>query len=95
MIRRTAAIGLTVLVAAISLGLVLGSVLRQGMSSDRDQLLKRIEELELQNAEEVQEHRKANQSDHDCIVALALLLADPSRDRTVEPIPPSACRSKK
>ncbi len=38
----------------------------------------------------VQEHRIANQADHDCLLQLALLLSDPKRDRTqivVNPCP--------
>ncbi len=38
----------------------------------------------------VQEHRIANQADHDCLLQLALLLSDPKRDRAqvvVNPCP--------
>lgn len=83
----------TVLLASVLAGIVLAFAVRQGGESDRDQLLRRIAQLEEQNAEQVSDHREANQGDHDCIVALALLLADPSRDRNVEPIPPRECRA--
>lgn len=62
-------------------------------SNDRRQLLEQVADLEQQSAEQVQLHRDANQSDHDCIVALALLLADPTRDRNSEIIPPRPCRA--
>lgn len=70
------------------------ALLFSSITADRDrrQLLRDIEMLEEFSAKEVQEHREANQADHDCIVALALLLADPERPRDREVVPPSICR---
>lgn len=37
------------------------------------------------------EHREATRDDHDCIVELALVLTDPTRDVTVPPAVPESC----
>lgn len=88
--RRTLLAGLIVIVVAALLGVTAGLSLQEA-SRDQD-LLTRVAALELESAEQVAEHREANQRDHDCIVALALLLADPRRDRTAAIIPPPSCR---
>lgn len=54
-------------------------------------LIEQVRMLEEASFNDVEQHRHFNQADHNCIVALALLLADPARDRSVQPIPPPEC----
>jgi hypothetical protein len=87
---KTALLGLPMYVLAV---LFLGYLLLQTVDSDGDRgrILERIEQLEKINAREVADHREANQRDHNCIVKLALLLADPKRDRQTTITPPREC----
>ncbi len=80
--------------------LLLGMLVLQSVQFGEDtaEVLHRLERIEVdtadqtrRNGQEVAEHRKANQSDHDCIVALALLLADPARNRGEAVVPPAIC----
>ncbi len=93
--RRYTAIGVLVVVAAVGIAFLLASVVEATRNSNERlaQVLKRLERLELSHTDDVHEHRAANQADHDCIVALALLLADPKRDPTAAVIPPRPCRT--
>ncbi len=92
--RRYALIGVAVVAAAVAIAFVLASVVATTRSSNERlaQVLERLERSEALDAQDVRDHRAANQHDHDCIVALALLLADPTRDRTAAVVPPRECR---
>lgn len=55
------------------------------------ELLEQVRMLEEQAAAANAQHRTFNQQDHECIIALALLLSDPNRNR-LEPVKPP-CRT--
>ncbi len=63
---------------------------RQDIEENR-RLVEQVKALEEIGIRDVAEHREANQADHDCIVSLALLLADPARDRTKPVTLPDKC----
>jgi hypothetical protein len=71
-----------------------GGIASAGDVARNGEVLERLERLEELSAEDVAEHRVANQRDHDCLIALALLLADPERDRTVRIVDPCPERNE-
>ncbi len=93
----------SVVVGLVTYGLalfLLAALVVQGIQSGSNtaEVLRRVERIEIangrqtaENGRQVLEHREANQGDHDCIVALALLLADPARNRAAPVVPPPAC----
>lgn len=81
-------------VVSIPLQILTYNGLNAATSQDVERNLRLVEQVKLleeMNAQNVDDHRDANQHDHDCIVSLALLLADPTRDRTVPPDLPVEC----
>lgn len=75
------------LVAVAVVALIEGT---QATAQSNAELLLRIEQLEVANRDNVIEHRERNQSDHDCLLQLALELSDPTRDRSL-PLPLPEC----
>ncbi len=94
----------SIVVGLVTYGLalfMLAALVVQGIQSGSNtaEVLRRVERIEIangkqtaENGRQVLEHREANQSDHDCIVALALVLADPARNRSAAIVPPSECQ---
>ncbi len=65
-------------------------VLRAGVEQNT-RLVEQVRTLEEVGIRDVHNHQIANQKDHNCIVSLALLLADPRRNRAEAPVPPPEC----
>lgn len=88
-------IGLLLAAIAAVAGISNGLQVRAASTADvqrNARLIVQVRTLEEAGNRDVAEHRHANQADHDCIVGLALLLADPKRDRMAPIVPPAPCR---
>lgn len=84
--RPVVLIALPILFVSLTLGLALGFLIRSSnrAADERTRLLEQIAEIQQGNRQSVADHRTANQHDHDCIISLALLLANRDRDEPVE-----------
>lgn len=93
--RPQAFVAAVVVLGVLLLSVVLAAIVTssQATSQNTAALLEQLRESQLVRAEQSVEHRRANQQDHDCIVALNLIIGDPQRNLELPPNLPPTCRT--
>lgn len=88
------AVAAAVVFGGLLLAVVLASLVTTAgnAAENTEDLLEQLRQSQIVRAEQAAMHRKANQADHDCIVALILINGDPNRNRELPPDLPPSCR---